>query len=293
MRRFNAKGGQRPLTGTLYIPQLVAEANVYEVFRHQVHQIARFATTFNPDERVEASVRRSSATKLGWVPDGTIDYVFTDPPFGGNIFYADCNLIWEAWLGKETDQTDEIVVNKARSRREGGKSVSNYRDLLFQSFSEIRRVLRPSARASIVFHNSDDQVWSAMLDAAESSGLKQTDVTMLDKGQRSMKGYRGRAGYELVPFYDLVITFAGSDVRTHRLNGAGEIALDTMKEFLAEADKSGLSAGSHLRSLEYLYSLAVGTVISQGASPDGLSYRAFEHLMGEHFHREGTRFALA
>src|SRR5205085_7909059 len=43
MRRYNARGGQRPLTGTLYIPQLTAEANAFQVFRHQVHQIAAFS----------------------------------------------------------------------------------------------------------------------------------------------------------------------------------------------------------------------------------------------------------
>src|SRR5690606_30518571 len=31
MRRYNARGGQRPLTGTLYIPQLSSECNVLEV----------------------------------------------------------------------------------------------------------------------------------------------------------------------------------------------------------------------------------------------------------------------
>lgn len=35
MRRYNAFGGQRPLTGTLYIPQLIAEGNVFEIFRHR------------------------------------------------------------------------------------------------------------------------------------------------------------------------------------------------------------------------------------------------------------------
>src|SRR6185437_7804047 len=42
MRRYNARGGQRPLTGTLYIPQLIAEGNVFEIFRHQVAQLSRF-----------------------------------------------------------------------------------------------------------------------------------------------------------------------------------------------------------------------------------------------------------
>ena len=41
MRRFNARGGQRPLTGTLYIPQLSSEVNVLEVMRNKINQLQR------------------------------------------------------------------------------------------------------------------------------------------------------------------------------------------------------------------------------------------------------------
>ena len=31
------------------------------------------------------------------LPDNSIDYVFTDPPFGENIYYADLNYLVESW----------------------------------------------------------------------------------------------------------------------------------------------------------------------------------------------------
>lgn len=292
MRRYNARGGQRPLTGTLYIPQLVAEANVFEVFRHQVEQVAGFYRALHPSHGVRTDVRRSSATDLSWIPDGTVDYVFTDPPFGSNIFYADCNIVWESWLGATTDTEQEIVVNKSRSPQDGGKSVEDYCNLLGEAFAEIRRVVRPTGRASVVFHNSNDQVWSALLAAAERAGFRQEDVSMIDKVQRSMKGYRGRAGTELVPFYDLVITFSpGKPVRPH-LNGAGEIAVDAVRTHLLGADHRGVPTRSHLRSLEYLYSLAVGSIVRLGARPDGLSFHAFEGLCRNHFATDGRHFTL-
>jgi predicted RNA methylase len=292
MRRYNARGGQRPLTGTLFIPQLTAEANAFEVFRHQVKQIAAFARGFVRETEVSVAVERSSAADLAWLPDNSIDYVFTDPPFGSNIFYADCNFVWEAWLGEVTDADAEVVVNRSRTADEGGKSVEDYGDLLRQAFCEIRRVLRPDGRASVVFHNSDDRVWTAMLRAAEDAGLKQTEVSILDKVQRSMKGYKGRDGSELVPFYDLVITFAPGKVRSPHLNGAGEIALEVVRKHLKEADRSAVAASAQERSLEYLYSLAVGGVVAQGAIPEGLSYRAFEELCGRHFERTGRHFSV-
>lgn len=292
MRRYNARGGQRPLTGTLYIPQLTAEANAFEVFRHQVRQIAAFSRGLDRNGSSLVAVRRSSAARLSWLANATVDYVFTDPPFGSNIFYADCNLIWEAWLGEVTNADEEMVVNRSRIEAEGGKSVSDYGALLTSAFREIRRVLRPEGRASIVFHNSDDKIWMALLGAAEDAGLQQTEVSILDKVQRSMKGYRGRDGLELVPFYDLVITFAPRRVRNGHLNGAGEIAVDVVRRHLGEADQIRLAPAARERSLEYLYSLAVSRVVSAGACPEGLSYRAFEALCGSHFHRSGQHFAL-
>ncbi len=284
MRRYNAKGGQRPLTGTLFIPQLVSEPNVFEVFRHQVRQVCRLYEAL-PDGDVE--VAQSSATDLRWVADCSVDYVFTDPPFGNNIHYADCNIVWEAWLGNPTDHDQEIVVNKSRSATDGGKTLADYQRLLTDSFREAKRVVVNSGRISVVFHNSDDAVWTALLDAVEDAGLHQAEVSILDKGQRSQKGYKARRG-ELVPFYDLVMTFDKANRNTPRLNGAGEMALDAVMAHLESLD----GKPSQARHLDYLYSVAVGAVIGGGARPIGLSLRAFEQMCNERFERIGDSFHL-
>ena len=282
MRRYNAKGGQRPLTGTLFIPQLISEPNVFEVFRHQVRQVCRLYDVL-PDGDVD--VNQSSATDLGWLADGSVDYVFTDPPFGNNIHYADCNIVWESWLGDPTDNDQEIVVNKSRRVEHGGKTVSDYQRLLTDSFREAKRVVVADGRVSVVFHNSDDAVWTALLDAVEDAGMRQAEVSILDKGQRSQKGYKVRRG-ELVPFYDLVMTFNATERGAPRLNGAGDLALDAVTAHLEGLDGST----SPKRQLDYLYSVALGAVIGGGAKPVGLSLRAFEQLCNDHFERVGGAF---
>ena len=277
MRRYNAKGGQRPLTGTLFIPQLVSEPNVYEVFRHQVRQVRRLYDVL-PDGDVE--VCQSSATDLRWLADDSVDYVFTDPPFGNNIHYADCNIVWESWLGDPTDNDQEIVVNKSRRVEDGGKTVSDYQKLLTDSFREAKRVVVKDGRVSVVFHNSDDTVWTALLDAVEDAGLHQAGVSILDKGQRSQKGYKARRG-ELVTFYDLVMTFNTANRDAPQLSGAGDLAFDAVTAHLEGLGRST----SPKRHLDYLYSVAVGAVVGGGAKPVGLSLRAFERLCNEHFER--------
>jgi hypothetical protein len=132
----------------------------------------------------------------------------------------------------------------------------------------------------VVFHNADDKVWSALLSATDSAGLVQTDVSLLDKVQRSMKGYKGRSGAELVPFYDLVITFtAGSRAPDGPRTGALDAAMEAVRAHLSTLTDA--AEDSSQRSLEYLYSLSVGAVIASGHQPTGLSFRAFEQRLRE------------
>jgi len=204
MRRFNARGGQRPLTGTLYIPQLSSEANVLEVMRNKVAQLQRYYRSYNPHVAELPTLILGSATELRGVPDGSIDYVFTDPPFGANIYYADCNLIWESWLGRLTDVRAEAVINRSLSIEKGGKSLKFYSGVMEGSMKEIARVLKPGGWATVVFHNTDADVWHAIRDAAAQARFEFHEAASLERKQQSHKGYKGRSEAEDVAHFDVV-----------------------------------------------------------------------------------------
>ena len=204
MRRFNARGGHRPLTGTLYIPQLSSEVNVLEVMRNKIKQLQRYYRSYRPHGAELPLVQLGSATDLDGIPTGSVDYVFTDPPFGSNIFYADCNLIWESWLGRLTDPANEAVVNRSLSPARGGKSLATYSDLIGGAMREISRVLKPGGWATVVFHNTDRRIWQAIRDAADGAGFTFHEAASLDRRQQSHKGYKGRSGSENVAHFDVV-----------------------------------------------------------------------------------------
>lgn len=211
MRRFNARGGHRPLTGTLYVPQLSAEANVLSVMRKKIGQLQAYFESLGA-VRFTPHVLLGSATHLASIADRSIDYVFTDPPFGSNIFYADCNLIWEAWLGRITDPTREAVVNRSLSVASGGKSLADYADLMAASMKEIARVLKPGGWATVVFHNTDGEVWAALSAAARAAGFEFHEAASLDRKQQSHKGYKGRDGLENVAHFDVVMNLRKAGV---------------------------------------------------------------------------------
>ena len=111
-----------------------------------------------------------------------IECVFTDPPFGDFIPYAEVNQINELWLNKVTRREDEIIISISQD-----KDILTYQKLLTQVFSEINRVLKPNHYACIVFHAAKAKVWDAFSDAVTDAGLQIVLTNILDKTQASFK----------------------------------------------------------------------------------------------------------
>ena len=124
-----------------------------------------------------------------------------DPPFGSNIFYSDMNLFHEAWLNDRTDPTTEAVVDRVDLGME--RTADRYQRLLVGAFLECRRVLRPGGVITILFGNSSGQMWGLLQRAIGQAQLEVDPelVTVLDKGQRSVKGLA--SGFENVATLDL------------------------------------------------------------------------------------------
>ena len=159
--QWNAKRPTNVMTGRSLSSSLRYEWNVWSLFKRKASDALRYYQAF-PNTTARADVFQRSATDLDCLPDGSVDMVFMDPPFGSNIFYADSSLLWDAWLGDLTDQGAEIVVNKHRSSATGGKTLENYTDLMTRSFAEAARVLKRGGRAVLAFSNTDGEVWEGI-----------------------------------------------------------------------------------------------------------------------------------
>ena len=62
--------------------------------------------------------------------DNSVDYVFTDPPFGDFIPYSEINQLNEAWMGIVTDDAEEAIINPAQ-----GKAIEEYSNLMTAVFA--------------------------------------------------------------------------------------------------------------------------------------------------------------
>jgi 16S rRNA G966 N2-methylase RsmD len=205
---------QRPLNAqnqTYYIAPVYYEWNVFELFGRKIEAAIRAdeelyggKTLFSATGSEALQYHLASAGKLAHLGNESVDYVFTDPPFGSNIFYSDMNLFHEAWLGEVTDYASEAVVHTTGRRKNG--AVERYEALLRSAFSEAFRVLKPGRYMSIVFGNSSGRVWGLVQRAIRDAGFEAAPahVAILDKGQRSVKGLS--SGSESVVTVDLILT---------------------------------------------------------------------------------------
>lgn len=166
--------------GVLYISALPVEKNVFLGLRRKIKTIAdAFRTLSGTEGNVQVVQGTGAKTHLG---DASVDYVFMDPPFGGNIPYSEVNFIAEAWLRRPTAPRDEAIISSAQQ-----KSVSDYEALLTGVFREARRILKPKGKASVVFHSTQSVVWKALVNAYTKAGFSAEDSTILDKTQGSFK----------------------------------------------------------------------------------------------------------
>src|SRR5262249_54999986 len=148
-----------------------------------------------------------SATELDSIPNSSVDFIFTDPPFGKNIFYADCAMLWENWLRSRTKEQQELVVNE---RRVGGelKTVDQYGKLMVDAFSEMIRVLKPGRFAVVEFNNSDGAVFDVVKRAIAEAGFKIEGMFVFDKGVKTFKQLKGTNEGEAVVDKDVIFTLA-------------------------------------------------------------------------------------
>jgi DNA modification methylase len=179
--RIGGGGGQQ---GKLTIPSLIREQNVLRLLKDKKKDILEAFRIMQAGKRA-SFIRTASATSLKEIPGNSVDYIFTDPPFGGNLFYSDLNSIWEGWLRVNTNEIVEAVVHKARTKKP--RSIGDYASLMRCSFAESYRILKPGRWITIEFHNSSNSVWNTIQQSLSEAGFVTADVRTLDKKQGTFK----------------------------------------------------------------------------------------------------------
>lgn len=246
------------LSGTLYIGSLTREWNAIQWFNGKLQGLRR---SLRPRSRMPvdswAVISTQSSTQLPHIQPDSVDYIFTDPPFGSNIIYSDLSIIWESWLRAFTNPDCEIVVH--RRKKQGAVTLDGYREMMTRAFIEMYRILKPGRWITVVFHNSRASVWNAIQEALARAGFLVAQVTVLDKKQASFKQVTAPGAVK----NDLIINAykprAGFSQRFISLVGQG-LEAEFVRQHLAQLPV----AANVERSKEMLYSKYLAYYVQHG-----------------------------
>jgi len=130
-------------------------------------------------------VVKGTATNVDFLQDESVDYIYTDPPYGNKIPYLDLSTMWNAWLDLEV--TEQDFEQEAIEGGEHHKSKDQYNGLMAQSIQEMYRVLKFDRWMSFVFAHKDPEFWHLIIDTAERAGFEYAGAVKQANGQSSYK----------------------------------------------------------------------------------------------------------
>ncbi|MGQ0772357.1 MAG: DNA methyltransferase [Nitrososphaerota archaeon] len=126
-----------------------------------------------------------SSLDLTQIPSNSVDYVFTDPPYGGEIQYFELSTLWASWLnhdGFTLDYDGEITINDRQN-----KSFEFYHKMLKTAFQEVYRVLKTGKYLTVTFHNTEIEIYNSILKAAVLAGFDLEKVVYQPPARPSAK----------------------------------------------------------------------------------------------------------
>lgn len=270
-----------PLTGTWYIPSEYVEQSSIRLFKDKFIK-AGWNISGN-------CIQNQSTTCLPNLKDNSIDYLFTDPPFGANIMYSELNFLWESWLKIKTDNTKEVIENNTQR-----KSTLDYQNLMTECFRQYYRILKSGKWMTVEFSNTSAAVWNGLQTALQRAGFVIANVTVLDKQHGGIKAMR----YTTSVKEDLVISCYKPSEKILAVINDSNNGIIKVDDFLQEhlgnlsvhipiGDKT---ISNIERNPKILYDRLISFYILRGY-PIPLDAREFQdHLKQKYIERDGMYF---
>jgi len=159
----------------------------YFLLRYQKINEAKKEMEYCINEKTVKNIQilKGTATDLKAIPKESVDYIYTDPPYGKKIPYLDLSVMWNAWL--DLDVTEQDYELEAIQGGKNQKSINEYNSLIAQSIREMYRVLKYDRWLSFVFAHKDPEFWHLITETAERCGFEYVGAVPQKNGQTSFK----------------------------------------------------------------------------------------------------------
>lgn len=130
--------------------------------------------------------------------DSSVDFVITDPPYAESMQYGELCFLWYAWLGyrKQGKELDEYIrkylkkmeISETVKNSRQGKSDLDFENMLYVTFKEISRVLKPNHWMAVTFHNPSFKIRNILEKSAFRAGFDLERVIYQKPFKQSHKG---------------------------------------------------------------------------------------------------------
>jgi DNA modification methylase len=172
------------MTG-FYVGETYIENNVLHYFENRINKAIKgkedYLDALSGDLliQIQSNYRITSfdARDLK-IPDNSVDYVFTDPPYGDSVPYFEQSIIWNSWLKLNPDYQHEIVISDSNQRN---KNFDAFETDINSAFSEIRRILKDNKYFSLTFHSLSGLEWKAVSNACIFNNFNVVDYVWLEQ----------------------------------------------------------------------------------------------------------------
>lgn len=164
---------------------------------------------------------------------GQIDYIFTDPPYGGHISYLDLSTLWNVWLGHTPNmkaRERELIVGGELNHTE-----ALYTSRLSDSVRACVNMLKKGRWLSIVFQHWNICYFEAILSGAAAAGAElKAAISQVGDPIWSMHKKKGN---QSVLAGELVLTFVKTGKPQFTENGLEMDVVSTVGEILEAAPR--------------------------------------------------------
>lgn len=167
------------MTG-FYVGDTYLENNVYHYFMNRVNKVIagkkEYLNEYNSFfPKGEYKITNYDAKDLK-IEDNSIDFIFTDFPYGDSVPYFEQSIIWNSWLQKQVDYDNEIVISDSKIRKKGSHQ---FRTDIDKAISEIYRVLVPGKYFVFTFHSISGFEWTSITNAILKNKFSVAKCTLL------------------------------------------------------------------------------------------------------------------
>ncbi|HIF9481947.1 TPA: DNA (cytosine-5-)-methyltransferase [Photobacterium damselae] len=156
-----------------WVPTVHTERNVFECIKLRYKAILKGKSEVTQINPKYVKTYNQDSKNLFQIEDESIDYIWTDPPYGESIAYLGLSHLWNSWLGFSPDYKNEIIIDSFRDKR-----IDSFEEGMNDVFKELNRVLKLGKYLSFSFHNRDLKVWKAIVEPILRNGFQLANVVM-------------------------------------------------------------------------------------------------------------------